>query len=285
MRNDLFDLIHRELDKNKKSLFITSDLGYPYVSELSKKFGQRIINVGVSEQLMIGIATGLAKKNFTPICYSIVNFSIYRTFEFIRNGPVFHNLPVKIVGMGAGLDYAFDGFTHNSLEDLNIVSSLPQIEIYSPTNKNSLQKYFKKMFKSNGPSYLRLQRTYKNFPKNTTIMDENRYLILNIGANKYRIENIINYTNKEFDILSVENLNLRSIEKLAKEFKKRKKIIIVIDNYENNNIANHLAKVLKNSSNDVSVTIDGMIRKIVHTGIDFERLDSLYRKNLNSIKI
>jgi len=285
MRNDLFNLIHSELGRNKKSLFITSDLGFPYVSKLAKRYGRRIINVGVSEQLMIGIATGLAKKNFTPICYSIVNFSVYRTFEFIRNGPVFHNLPVKIVGMGAGLDYAFDGFTHNSLEDLNIVRSLPGIKIFSPTNKMSLQKYFNKMIKSNGPCYLRLQRTYKNFPDNSTKMDDTKILILNIGANRYRIENIINRTNKEFDILSIENLSLRSIENLAERFKKRKKIIIVIDNYENNNIANHLSKVIKNNNSNVTITIDGMVEKIVHTGSDFESLDTLYRRNLNSIKI
>ena len=132
MRKVFFELVEKYMYENQNLVFITADLGFPHFELLKMIFKERVINVGVAEQSMIGIATGMARQGFIPICYSIANFSLFRPYEFIRNGPVFHNLPVKIVGMGAGIDYSYDGWTHNSLEDLNVALSF---------KFNSLLKY------------------------------------------------------------------------------------------------------------------------------------------------
>ena len=67
---------------------------------------------------MVGLATGLAEAGFIPFTYSIATFASLRPYEFIRNGPALHRLPVRIVGVGGGIDYGHNGVTHFALEDV-----------------------------------------------------------------------------------------------------------------------------------------------------------------------
>src|SRR5688500_19649428 len=74
-----------------------------------ERFPERFINVGVAEQNLIGLTTGLAEAGFRPYAYSIATFAALRPFEFIRNGPVLHRLTVLVVGMGLGFGYGHAG--------------------------------------------------------------------------------------------------------------------------------------------------------------------------------
>ena len=76
-----------------------------------KKFPKRFVNCGVAEQSMIGIAAGMALQGLKPFCYTIATFALYRPFEMIRVDLCYQNLPVTIVGMGAGLIYSTLGGT------------------------------------------------------------------------------------------------------------------------------------------------------------------------------
>src|SRR5579871_4255493 len=80
-------------------VLLTGDLGFMALEPFAERFADRFINVGVAEQNMVGIATGLAEAGFIPFVYSIVTFATLRPYEFIRNGPIQHQLPVRIVGM------------------------------------------------------------------------------------------------------------------------------------------------------------------------------------------
>lgn len=99
-----------------------------------RQFPERFFNVGVAEQNMIGVATGLAEAGFRPYTYSIATFAALRPFEFIRNGPVMHNLPVRIVGMGAGFEYGHAGPTHYGTEDVAVLRTLPGLTVVIPAD-------------------------------------------------------------------------------------------------------------------------------------------------------
>jgi transketolase len=99
-----------------------------------RQFPERFFNVGVAEQNMIGVATGLAEAGFRPYAYSIATFAALRPFEFIRNGPVMHNLPVRIVGMGAGFEYGHAGPTHYGTEDVAVLRTLPGLTVVIPAD-------------------------------------------------------------------------------------------------------------------------------------------------------
>ena len=119
---------------DERVVLLTGDLGFMVMEPFRKRFPTRFINAGVAEQNMIGLATGLAEAGLRPYAYSIATFASMRPFEFIRNGPVLHRLPVRIVGMGMGFEYGHAGPTHYAVEDVSILRSLPSLSIVIPAD-------------------------------------------------------------------------------------------------------------------------------------------------------
>src|ERR687884_1315702 len=91
--------------QDSRILLLTGDLGYMALEPFAERFPGRFFNVGVAEQNLVGLATGLAEAGFVPFLYSIAPFASLRPYEFLRNGPVLHRLPVRVVGVGGGFDY------------------------------------------------------------------------------------------------------------------------------------------------------------------------------------
>jgi transketolase len=122
--------------EDERIVLLTGDLGYMVMEPFRDRYPRRIINAGVAEQNLLGIATGLAEAGLRPYVYSIATFAVLRPFEFIRNGPVLHNLPVRIVGMGGGFDYGHAGSTHYATEDIAVLRTLPGLAIVIPADSN-----------------------------------------------------------------------------------------------------------------------------------------------------
>ena len=112
MRNQFAKTIFELSKKNKNIHVVVADISPAgKMQEFQKRFPKRFINVGVAEQTMIGLSAGLA-MNKKVFAYTISTFSLYRPFEMIRVDLCYQNLPVCIVGMGAGTIYANLGATH-----------------------------------------------------------------------------------------------------------------------------------------------------------------------------
>ena len=120
------------MEQNPNIVFLTADLGFNALEGIKDKFPERFINVGIAEQHLIGMAAGLALEGKKVIAYSIASFSSMRPYEQIRTDVCYHNLDVKIIGAGGGVNYASHGITHHTLEDLAIMSVLPNMKILSP---------------------------------------------------------------------------------------------------------------------------------------------------------
>lgn len=121
-----------------------------------KEFPDRFYNVGVSEQSMISLCTGLALRGCNPFAYTIAPFAIYRPFEHIRVELCYQNLPVTIVGVGAGTSYSVAGATHNAIEDIGVMSALPNMSIIAPCDPEELKPAVLACARHSGPVYLRL---------------------------------------------------------------------------------------------------------------------------------
>lgn len=137
-------------------VLLTGDLGYTVVEPFADRFPDRFFNVGVAEQNMIGVATGLAEAGLTPFAYSIATFASLRAYEFIRNGPVAHQLPVRIVGVGGGFEYGSAGFTHYALEDLAVMRALPGMTVIAPVDARQAGRALEATRGIPGPVYFRL---------------------------------------------------------------------------------------------------------------------------------
>ena len=107
MRDTFAQAFYDEARVNPKLFLVVADISpASKISNFKQEFPTRFIDVGVSEQTMIGLAAGLALRGYKPFAYTIANFSIYRPFEQVRNDLCYQNLPVTVVGMGAGITYS-----------------------------------------------------------------------------------------------------------------------------------------------------------------------------------
>ena len=98
MRKAFSERLHLEMAKNKDIVVLTGDLGYGLWDRIRIDYQDRFFNVGSSEQLMMGMASGMAMEGKIPVVYSITPFLLYRPFEFIRNYVDHEKLPVKLIG-------------------------------------------------------------------------------------------------------------------------------------------------------------------------------------------
>jgi transketolase len=145
-------------DRDERVLLLTGDLGFMAVEPFAERHPGRFVNAGVAEQNMVGMATGLAEAGYVPFVYSIATFAALRSYEFIRNGPVLHDLPVRIVGVGPGLDYGPNGITHWALEDVACLRPLPGLAVIAPADDDQTATAVAATRGLDGPAYLRLAR-------------------------------------------------------------------------------------------------------------------------------
>ena len=158
MRNTFSEALYQEATKNPDIYIVVADISPAgSMSKFSSQYPERFINVGVAEQSMIGICAGLALKGCQPFAYTIATFSLYRPFEMVRDDLGYQNLPVTVVGMGAGVIYSTLGGTHHTMEDIAIAGAIPNMQIVAPCDPAECTEATKWCAsQKNGPVYLRI---------------------------------------------------------------------------------------------------------------------------------
>lgn len=147
--------------QDQRIALLTGDLGFMAIEPFIEQFPDRFFNVGVAEQNLVGIATGLAEAGYLPFVYSIAPFATLRPYEFIRNGPVLHHLPVRIVGIGGGFEYAAAGPTHFALEDIAVMRALHGIAVIAPADSEQAATALCQTWDMPGPVYYRIGKDDK----------------------------------------------------------------------------------------------------------------------------
>ncbi|MCG2660972.1 MAG: 1-deoxy-D-xylulose-5-phosphate synthase [Kiritimatiellae bacterium] len=161
MRNAFINTLVELAAQDQRIILLTGDLGFMALEPFAEKFPERFFNVGVAEQNMVGMATGLAEAGFIPYVYSIDPFAVLRPYEFIRNGPIYHQLPVRIVGVGGGLEYGHQGITHYGLEDVGVLRVQPGIAIIAPADAPQAVAAIRETWNLPGPVFYRLSKNTK----------------------------------------------------------------------------------------------------------------------------
>ena len=161
MRSSFVHTLVELAEKDSRILLLTGDLGYMALEPFAERLPDRFFNVGVAEQNMVGLATGLAEAGFIPFVYSIATFVSLRPYEFIRNGPVLHRLPVRIVGVGGGFEYGHNGLTHHAIEDVAVMRTQPGIAVISPADYEQARAALRATWDIPGPVYYRLGKDDK----------------------------------------------------------------------------------------------------------------------------
>ncbi|KAB0612167.1 transketolase family protein [Campylobacter hyointestinalis] len=163
MRDAFFINLYEEMSKNENIYLITADFGAPMLDKIRESFNKRAINIGIAEQNAINIAAGLALEGKCVYVYGIAPFISMRPFEQLRINlsalSSLRNINVNIISVGAGVSYSISGPTHHCLEDLSLIRTLPNFEIFSPSDSELVNRYFKHTIEIKRPKYLRFDAT------------------------------------------------------------------------------------------------------------------------------
>ncbi len=144
---------------NDKIVVLDADLSGATQSKYFKKeFPDRFYNVGIAEENLMGIASGFAYQGFIPFASTFAVFGTGRAFEIVRNQISYVNLNVKLALTHSGISVGEDGGSHQSIEDIALMRSLPNMTIIVPCDSIETEKAVFAASKHNGPVYLRLAR-------------------------------------------------------------------------------------------------------------------------------
>ncbi len=156
MRNAFAKAVTELSDIYPELVMLAGDIGNRLFDDLKEKYPNRFINCGVAEANMTGVAAGLAASGMRPITYTITPFNTVRCLEQIRVDVCYPNLPVIIVGTGAGLSYAGLGATHHSMEDIALLRTLPNMHVVCPADPVEVRLAVADALRLGAPTYIRL---------------------------------------------------------------------------------------------------------------------------------
>lgn len=146
-------------EKNENIVVLDADLSSATKTNIfAKKFPDRFINVGIAEQNLMGIAAGLAAYGKVPFVSTFAVFAAGRAYDQIRNSICYPKLNVKICATHSGLTVGEDGATHQMLEDLSLMRTLPNMTVISPSDDTQTRWAIEEAYKIDGPVYVRLAR-------------------------------------------------------------------------------------------------------------------------------
>ena len=156
MRNAFAAEISARADADARVVMLSGDIGNKLFDTFKSRHPDRFFNCGVAEANMVTMAAGLARTGLHPVAYTITPFLTARVIEQIRVDLCYHDLPVTIVGVGAGLSYATLGPTHHSCEDLAMLRAIPNITLLAPGDAHEVRVALRAAVAHDGPVYMRI---------------------------------------------------------------------------------------------------------------------------------
>lgn len=300
MRDGIIEEVYNVMAKNKDAYLLTGDLGYNTLEKIEKDFPKRFIDVGVAEQNMIGIASGLALSGKKVYVYSIIPFLTMRCYEQIRNDICYHDLDVTLIGVGAGLAYGVLSNTHFALEDIAILRPLPNITIFSPADEIEAAIGMKYLASYQHPTYVRAglrkeaiinNKNYKfHFGKASVIQRGSDIIIFTTGSitdEVIKASKMLGSKNRIIPtILNIHTIKPIDEDSILREAKKAKVIFTVEEHGKIGGLGSAISELVIESCHVKRVFIigtDDITLKIVGTRSYLRKLlgldaDGIYKK-------
>ena len=272
MRDQFLQVLTREAKKNKNIVLLVADVGFKVVDEFKRINPEQFINVGISEQNMAGIATGLALSGKKVFCYSIANFTSLRSIEHIRNGACYHKLDIKFISGGSGYSYGSLGYSHHAIEDLGIMRCLPNLDVFSPCSNYEIEYITNYLVKShNFPAYLRIDKSKINEEKKKKLIKDIvtprlvskdikkkcHIIVFSTGGIVQEVNSALSDAEKKG--VFCLNYSIFNISKLSKNFVKKfknKKILVVEETIKENGVYSFVKDNLDTNNQIHSLSIN-----------------------------
>ncbi len=157
MRQQMGQTVKELIESDERLVVVLAEISTGYFEGTSHP--ERVINVGIMEQTMTSVAAGMALEGFIPVVHSITPFLVERPFEQIKDDFCYQGLGGKFISTGASYDYSTEGMTHHGPGDVQILRSLPGMQIVVPGTATEFERLFRETYANGSPTYYRLAST------------------------------------------------------------------------------------------------------------------------------
>src|SRR5580692_3092119 len=158
MRQTCLNMVYDLAKRDKRVLFIGSDLSPGLLADMKKEMPERWYMEGITEANVIGMAAGFAMEGYVPFVNTIATFITRRCYEQVAVDLCLHDLPVRLISNGGGLVYAPLGPTHLAIEDLAIMRALPNMTVVAVCDADEMVRFMDVSVDWPGPIYIRLAK-------------------------------------------------------------------------------------------------------------------------------
>ena len=156
MRQQMVKTLENLLAQDERLVLLLADVSRSLFDNAFRNHPQRTLNLGILEQTMTSVAAGLALEGFIPVLHTIAPFLIERPFEQIKDDFCYQRLGGNFISIGASYDYSTEGMTHQGSGDVQILKSLPGMQIVVPGTAREFDSLFRETYANDSPTYYRL---------------------------------------------------------------------------------------------------------------------------------
>lgn len=290
MRKQFVKTVESILDNNEKTVLLLGDIGVFGFRNSFSKHPKRVYNIGILEQSTVSLSSGLSMNGFIPIVHTIAPFLVERAFEQLKLDFGYQNLAGNFVSVGSSYDYAALGPTHHCPGDIQILLTIPNMQIVVPGTSKEFDNLFLESYNNDHPTYFRLSEYENNdsydckFGKGIKIKEGKKATIICFGNT---LSSVLTAT-KEMDvtILYYTSVNPFDSELLFKNF--NEKIIVIEPFYQGsvNYLITNSLQTKKYSLENIGVPHDFLLNygtkkeHDVNLGLDHEGLKKRIEKCL-----
>ncbi len=162
MRQQMVKTLAELMAYDERLVVVLAEISYSLFNKNNTAFAKRILNLGIMEQTMVSVAAGIAMEGFIPVVHSITPFLVERPFEQLKDDFCYQQLGGNFISTGASYDYSTEGMTHHGSGDVQILRSLPGMQIVVPGTPGEFDALFRESYANGSPTYYRL--TVKSNP-------------------------------------------------------------------------------------------------------------------------
>lgn len=162
MRKTFVRVCSNMLVENENSALLLGDIGVYGFRDVLETYPERVFNIGILEQSMVGVAAGLSSEGIIPTIHTIAPFMVERALEQIKIDFAYQGFSGNLVSVGASFDYAALGCTHHCPADVSLMSNIPGADIYIPGHEDEFAEMFERNWDNSNLNYFRLSEQQNN---------------------------------------------------------------------------------------------------------------------------
>lgn len=273
--NELYNIIRHD----QRYLVMTAE-NLAAIRGLPNLLGaERFIDTGIAEQTLVGAACGLALRGRIPVVHALAAFLTMRAYEFIRTDIGLSGLPVKLVGSVPGFLSTLNGPTHQAIEDIALMASIPAMHIFCPADNEDLLIGLRAAIESPHPTYIRLNQQPSVFEHSRqfflgqaeTVLKGDDIAILTYGLmfkNAYEASSIIRNAGFSVRLLNMRTLKPLDRNAVSKAVRETKLMVTVEDHIDHGGLAAMVRQVIVEERQQIKMLTFALQKHYEPGGLD-----------------